>query len=185
MLALVAAVEMLVASRPLDYSDPVSLSWRLTAQYARDESPGCRVLCVGDSLVKHAVIPAVVEAPGRLRAVNLGVAGGPAPATFFLLHRPGERPRPDAVVVNFKPSVLIGSPRYNLRYWQEIVTPRECLELSARLRERIAPDGDPRRPSAPSFRCRHEIRGLDPGRAREVKLTPSGSSTGSVSKLVR
>ena len=131
MLALVLLVEGTVARHPLDFSDPVSLSWRLAAGSARDEAPGCAILGIGDSLVKHAVIPRAIEDRLGARAVNLGVARGPAPATYFLFRRALDAgARPEAVVINFKPSVLIGSPRYNLRYWQEILTFHEALDLT-------------------------------------------------------
>lgn len=128
---LVAGVESFVASRPLDFSDPVSLNWRLSAADAAARAPGCAVLCVGDSLVKHAVVPSLLERQTGLSTWNLALARGPAPAAFFLLRRALEAgARPESVVVDFKPSVLVGSPRYNLRYWQEILTPRETLELA-------------------------------------------------------
>ena len=131
MLGLIILIEGFVARHGLDFSDPVSLSWRLSARAAREEAPGCGVLCVGDSLVKHGVIPRVVEAHSGLRTLNLAVARGPAPATYFLLRRALEAgARPAAVVVDYKPSVLIGNLRYNLRYWQEIADAREVLELA-------------------------------------------------------
>src|SRR3954453_11222932 len=79
MLGLVAAIETGVARDVLDFSDPVSLSWRLAARAARDEAPGRAVLCVGDSLVKHGMIPKVIAARSGHDAVNLAVARGPAP----------------------------------------------------------------------------------------------------------
>jgi hypothetical protein len=131
MLGLVVAIEAAVARDVLDFSDPVSLSWRLAARSARVDAPGRSVLCVGDSLIKHALIPKVIAARSGHEAVNLAVARGPAPATFFLLRRALEAgARPAAVVVDFKPSVLIGGPRFNLRYWQDILTLREGLELA-------------------------------------------------------
>lgn len=161
MFGLVAAVELLVAWHPLDFSDPVSLNWRLSAEAARKQAPGASILYVGDSLVKHSVIPSVIEARTGRRGCNLGLARGPAPATYFLLRRALESgARPAAVVVDFKPGVLVGSPRYNIRYWQEILTPRECLEL-------VRTDGGGSSllitiglgRLLPSFRSRHEIRG--------------------------
>ncbi len=160
MIALVAAIEATVAGRPLDYLDPASLSWRLAADAARDEAPGCRVLCVGDSLVKHGVIPAIVEAGTGRRTANLAVARGPAPATYFLLRRALDAgARPDAVVLDFKPSVLIGGPRHNLRSWQEILSAREALELT--LEGGAGPSWPRSRLGRllPSFRSRHEVRG--------------------------
>ncbi len=62
-------------------------------------------------------------------------------------------------MVDFKPGVLVGSPRYNLRYWQEIASPRECLELAG-----ISGSGSLLTALVlgrllPSFRSRHEVRG--------------------------
>jgi hypothetical protein len=159
MLALVATVEAFVARDVLDFSDPVSLSWRMAAEDARDVAPGRPILCVGDSLVKHGLIPRVIASRSGRGAVNLAVAQGPAPATFFLLRRALEAgARPSAVVVDFKPSVLAGGPRYNVRYWQEILAPRECLELarSARGASLLAEVALGR--LLPSFRARHEVR---------------------------
>ena len=131
MLGLMVVIENIVARDVLDFSDPVSLSWRLAARSARDEAPRCSVLCAGDSLVKHGLIPKVITARSGLASVNLAVARGPAPATFFLVRRALEAgARPAALVVDFKPNVLVGGPRYNVRYWQEILTFRESLDLA-------------------------------------------------------
>ena len=159
MLGLIVAIETIVARDVLDFSDPVSLSWRLAARSARDEAPSRPVLCAGDSLVKHGLIPKVIAARSGLASVNLAVARGPAPATFFLVRRALEAgARPAALVVDFKPNVLVGGPRYNVRYWQEILTFRESLELA-----RSAGSGSLFLELAvghllPSFRSRHEIR---------------------------
>ena len=67
MLGLVVAIEAAVARDPLAFSDPVGLSWRLAARSARDEAPGRPVLCVGDSLVKHGMIPKVIAARSGAR----------------------------------------------------------------------------------------------------------------------
>lgn len=134
MIGLVVIVECFVAGRPLDFSDPVSLSWQLSARSAgSDATRSATILCVGDSLVKHGVIPAVLEAKTGDRVSNLAIARGPAPATYFLLRRALEAgARPRAVVLDFKPGVLVGSARYNLRYWQEILSVREALDLARR-----------------------------------------------------
>ena len=159
MLGLVVAIENFVARDVLDFSDPVSLSWRLAARSARDEAPRCTVLCAGDSLVKHGLIPKVITARSGLAAVNLAVARGPAPATFCLVRRALEAgARPAALVVDFKPNVLAAGPRYNVRYWQEILSLRESLDLA-----RSAGSGSLFFELAvghllPSFRSRHEIR---------------------------
>src|SRR5258706_13638657 len=87
-------------------------------------------------------------------------AGGPALATSFLLRRAIEwGGRLWAVVVDFKPGVLVGSARYTLRYWQEILSVRESLDLvradhGGSLLFRIALGR-----LFPSFRGRLEVRG--------------------------
>jgi hypothetical protein len=131
MVALVLAVECFIASRWLDFSDPVSLNWRLAAQEAVSAAPGCDVLLLGDSLVKHGLVPKVIEERSGHRVHNLGIARGPAPLTYFVFRRALDAgATPSAVVVDFKPGVLAGDVLYNLRNWQEIATPRECLDLA-------------------------------------------------------
>jgi hypothetical protein len=131
MVGLLIAVESVIACDILDFTDPVSLSWRMAAQAARDQASRCVVLCAGDSLVKHAVIPKVIAARSGRATVNLAIARGPAPATYFLLRRAIESgAHPVALVVDFKPSILTGGPRHCLRYWQEILSFRETLELA-------------------------------------------------------
>ena len=89
------------------------------------------MLCLGDSLIKHGLIPGVIEEGTGRRTVNLSAARAPALLTYFLLRRAldaGARPR--AIIINAKPAVLLAGPEFNARYWQEVLTPRECLEFS-------------------------------------------------------
>ena len=159
MLGLLLAIEGFVARNALDFSDPVSLSWRLAARGAREEAPASRVLCIGDSLVKHGVLPRLVEAETGLPTVNLAVARGPAPATYFLLRRALEAgAKPAAVVVDYKPSVLIGNLTYNLRYWQEIASARELWELALESRKGSFLTAVVLGRLLPSYRARLEIR---------------------------
>jgi hypothetical protein len=159
MLGLIALIETGVARDVLDFSDPTSLNWRLAARAARDEAPGRAVLCVGDSLVKHGMIPKVIAARSGRDAINLAMARGPAPATFFVLRRALEAgASPSALIVDFKPSILVGSPRYNLRYWQEILTPPEGFELARSSGSYPLFFETAVGWLLPSFRSRHEIR---------------------------
>ena len=130
MLALVVAVETRVAAGWERVTDPVAFSWRWSAEAAGSLAPGRRVLCVGDSLTKHGLVPGVIEAESGLSAVNLASAAGPAPWTYFVLRRAYDAgARPDAVVINFKPSVLAGGPKYQARDWPEVLDARETVEL--------------------------------------------------------
>ncbi len=114
----------------VDFSDPVSLSWRFSAEKAATEAPRCKLICLGDSLVKHGLIPAVMERGTGRRTVNLSAARAPALLTYTLLRRALDAgARPDAIVINTKPAVLIGGPEYDARYWQEVLTVGEGLDL--------------------------------------------------------
>jgi hypothetical protein len=130
MAGLVLAIESWVARNWLDFSDPVSLSWRFSASAAKTRAPGCDLVCLGDSLSKHGLFPAVIEHETGRRAVNLSAARAPTLLSYFLLRRTLDSgARPSAVVLNAKPAVLIGGPEYDARYWQEVLTPRESIEL--------------------------------------------------------
>ncbi len=131
MLALVASVEGFVGRRPLEFTNPASLSWTLSAAAARDEAPAADVLCLGDSLIKHGALPRVIESVVGGRACNLSVCAAQAPSTYFLFRRALERgARPRALVVDFAPDLLAGGPQYQERCYQELLSARECLELA-------------------------------------------------------
>jgi hypothetical protein len=130
MIGLIVAIECFVTRNWLDFTDPVSLSWRYSADAVQTESTGCDVLCLGDSLIKHGLIPGVVETGTGLRTANVSAARAPALLTYFLLRRVFDTgPRPQAIIINAKPAVLMGGPEFNARYWQEVLTLRECLDL--------------------------------------------------------
>ena len=76
MLALIAAVEGSLAAHRADFATPWGEDWRFSAWAAREKSPGCDVLCFGDSLVKYGVVPKVIEARTGLRSYNLATSGG-------------------------------------------------------------------------------------------------------------
>jgi hypothetical protein len=130
-IGLIVVIECFVARNWLDFTDPVSLSWRYSAAAVESESPGSELLCLGDSLIKHGLLPGVIERGTGRRTVNLSAARAPTLLTYFFLRRAldaGARPR--AIIINAKPAVLLAGPEFNARYWQEVLTPRECLEFS-------------------------------------------------------
>ena len=131
-LALILAVEVVVDSHPLRFANSASLSWRLSFDRATQATnPSAEIICLGDSLVKIGILPRMIQAATGQTAENLAMGHAPAPATYFLLQRlldAGHRPR--TVVVDFKPSMLAGGPRFNLREWQEVLHPTEAVELT-------------------------------------------------------
>ncbi len=87
MAVLVIAVEAVVGSHWFELTDPVSLSWRFSAQAAETGVRDCEVLCLGDSLVKHGLVPSVIERTSGQRAANLSAARASTLLTYCLLRR--------------------------------------------------------------------------------------------------
>ena len=130
MLALIAIVEGFVARHAQDFSRFPIDDWRVVGRAARREAAGCGVLCLGDSLVKFGVTPAVLERRLGTKAYNLAVCGGQPSSSYFLLRRALESgARPSSVVVDFAPYLLAAGPRHNLRQWPELVGVREAIDL--------------------------------------------------------
>lgn len=159
MLALVAAVELAISARRLDFTTIWADDWRQAGRAASRVATQREVLCFGDSLVKFGVLPKVIRAKTGLSAHNLAVNAGTVPSTYILLKRALESgAKPKAVVVDFFALMQPDRPRKSTRMYPELATPRECLELA-----RLA--GDPGFFEAsvmgmllPSYRCRFEVR---------------------------
>src|SRR5215211_7517608 len=85
MLGLIGTLEAGVARRGLDFMATSTSSWVLSARAAILEAPRSRVLCLGDSLVKHGVLPRLLADRTGRRAYNLSVCAAQPPVTYFLL----------------------------------------------------------------------------------------------------
>ena len=135
MLALVAAVETTVATRGARFVESVLFASHFSARAVREKAPGCEVLCLGDSLVKHGLAPRVIgEVTGR-RAYNISTPGSTVVVTHALFRRALDAgSRPLAVVFDLKPSMMVGGPHYTLRLLSEALTPREALDLCLSVR---------------------------------------------------
>lgn len=158
--ALVAAVEASIVRAGPRFLDPVGYCWALAAEAAKTEAPGCGVLLVGDSLVKHGLAPRVVSEKTSQRAYNLAIPAAPAPATEAVLRRAFDAgARPDAVVVDLKPGLLAGGPKYSLRYWPQVLSPSDAVRLAMTTGSSSFAGELLLHAALPSFRSRHEIRG--------------------------
>ena len=111
MIALIAAVEGSLAAHRIDFATPWTEDWRFSAWAAREKSPGCDVLCFGDSLVKYGVMPRVIEARTGLKSYNLATSGGTMPTAFFLFRQALDAGVVDELVVSVAPVVLSGGKR--------------------------------------------------------------------------
>ncbi|MBX6312140.1 MAG: hypothetical protein IRY99_04360 [Isosphaeraceae bacterium] len=160
-LALVAGGERFVARHPLDFTNTATLSWRLSEHAARREATRGQILCLGDSLVKHGLLPAVIETRSGRTAYNLSICAAQAPASFFLLRRALEAgARPSAVVIDLMPDLLAGGPRYPRRNWPELADLRDAIDLALTARDASLLASTLVGLALPSARGRDEIRAV-------------------------
>ena len=133
MVALLVVVEAFVGRHWIDLTDPVSLSWRYSAVAAETGVRDCEVLCLGDSLVKHGLVPSVIErTSGTESREPFRRAGLDAPDLFACCAGRSIRgARPKALIINAKPAVLLGGPEFNARAWQEVLHPARCRRTAA------------------------------------------------------
>ncbi|MEO6810450.1 MAG: hypothetical protein ABI353_15150 [Isosphaeraceae bacterium] len=131
MVALVIVIEGSLSSRDLEFITPLRLDWGLAGKAASNQGTGCEVLCFGDSLVKHGVQPAILEAKTGQRVYNLAIQASTAATSYFQLRRAIEAgARPSSIVVDFKPNMLAGRPEFQLQGWQELASLRDALDLA-------------------------------------------------------
>jgi hypothetical protein len=136
MLALVLAAESFVTRHGLDATDPHDWQYRLARRIATRETSGRDVLYLGDSLMKLAVLPRVVESRSGLRGHNLAIVAGQTPVSYHVLRRAlagGARPR--FVLIDFYPILLAYPPRLTADHWPHLLGLPDCLELGWKARD--------------------------------------------------
>jgi hypothetical protein len=159
MLGLVLAVERGVARRALDLCPAVYTGWAQSARAARVEAPKSDVVCLGDSQLKMALVPRVVESITGRGAYNLSLMGGRAPSTYFLLRRTlAAGARPSAVLVDFNPNLLATSPGEPIRPWAILLNTPECLDLAWTARDARLGGAIAMARLFPSVRLRDDVR---------------------------
>ena len=160
MLAAVAVVESAVlAGGPTLLSDS-QWDWRHAGRAAVAEAARAEVLAFGDSQLKMALAPPVIERRLGRSAYNLAVMGGQPAADLFLLRRvleAGGRPR--AILVDFFPQFLTMPPADYLNLLGQLADLGEAADFAREA-------GDPELLGQlvagrllPSIRCRLELRG--------------------------
>ena len=173
MLALVAAVELTIQGRRLDFTTVWADDWRRTAEASTREARGRDVLCFGDSLVKYGVLPRVIEARTGLRAYNLAINAGTMPSAYFLLRRTlGAGIKPRAIVADFFALMLPDAPRVSVRMYPELARVRDVFDLA-----QTAADPGFLAPILlgkllPSYKCRFEVRASLLGAFQGVRASP-------------
>jgi hypothetical protein len=159
MIALVAIVEGFVSAHRLDFTPTDTSIWALKGLAARGEAAESRVLCFGDSLAIHGLLPPVIEARTGGPAYNLGVCAGQASTSYYLLRRTLDAgARPSAILVDFAPDILSGRPVDVARNWPEMATVRETLDFSWKARDARFFSAAGLSLLLPSYRSRFEVR---------------------------
>jgi hypothetical protein len=129
MLGLVLAVELYVTRQNRDLCNTWAAAWSWSRQAADREAKRSEILCFGDSLVLHGVVPNVIERRLNRRAYNLAVFKGQGPSDYFLLRRAlAAGARPAAVLVDGE--LLVEDPLELSRLWPELATFRDLGELA-------------------------------------------------------
>ena len=158
MLVLVAAVELIIGGRRLDFTTVWADDWRRAALEA-SRVKGRDVLCFGDSLVKFGVLPGQIEAKTGLRSYNLAVNAGTMPSAYFLLRRSLDSgARPKAIVADFFALMLPDKPDDSIRLYPDLATAGECLDLAWTARDPGFLHSTLLGKLLPSYKCRFEIR---------------------------
>ncbi len=159
MLAIIAAVEAGVESYWIALTEPSALAWPLARAAAVREAKDARILCFGDSLCKHGILPEVLEDRLGESAYSLALPASTAPAHYFLLRRAlnaGAKPR--AIVVDYMPGLLTGTPPFGMPYWAGIAGARDLVDLAWSWPARDFVAELLAHWSLPSYQSRHEIR---------------------------
>ena len=160
MLALVGCLERSISRHHADVTTETASNYEFTARMASGEAARSEILGFGDSLVKYAFQPKVIEARTGRKAYNLAAYAGPPSRDYLMLKRVLDAGgKPSALVVGFQIVHLGAGPRFHARRFSEFVTVAEAYDLASTSR-------DPGLFSllmlgrlVPSVRARFELRG--------------------------
>ncbi len=160
MLGLVLLVEGFVTRHDREFTTIWAQSWKWSGQSASArEAKKSAVLCFGDSLVLHGVLPKVLSTRLERDAYNLAVFKGQAPASYFLLRRALDSgSKPAAVLVDGE--LLDADPTSMNRLWPELASLRDCGELAWAARSLNFFSATALAELLPSYKARWEIRSV-------------------------
>jgi hypothetical protein len=160
-IALAVAVEVGLARASRELLHPHIGEWTAAKRDAAGRATGARVLCLGSSLVKHGVLPAVLADRTGRTAYNLALPGGSPPTSYFLLRRALEHgARPDLVVFDCNPNQLLDDPSRASREFalSRLLSARDVLDLSVQNGDLAFAGRLATAWVCPSVRMRHEVR---------------------------
>jgi hypothetical protein len=131
MLVVVALVERGVSTHGLELLGVDDWAFSLGNRAAKHEAKTSGVLCFGDSRIKLSVVPqALYEQTGR-SAYNLAVAGSQPPVAYLLFRRAlAAGARPEAVIIDFQPTLLAVGPRHEVMRWPMAIGIADAVRLA-------------------------------------------------------
>jgi hypothetical protein len=136
MLALVGLVEGLMSRNEIDLKTDWHWEWRVNGRVAMRQAARFDVLCFGDSLINHGLVPPILETRLGKPVYNLSLSGGQSSTSYIQLRRALDAgARPSAVIVDFFPLLLNHGYEENEPRWPDLLTPRECLDLAWMVRD--------------------------------------------------
>jgi hypothetical protein len=137
-LALAAGVERGLARHRVDFTPSTTAIYEFARAAVRREAPFRPILCFGDSLMKCALLPRVIEERTGRAAYNLAVTGSTPVHHYYLLRDAlRARARPRAVLVDFKGYLLEPDPLLFAREYKGLTRAGDALDLA---RETGRPD---------------------------------------------
>lgn len=177
MLVLVLVAERFIAGHDLDFARPENWNWRLSGR-AAGSSRGCTIACFGSSVMHMGIAPQIIEKIAGARSYNFGVCIGTAPVHYYLCRRLLESgARPKAIVVEYHPHLLTVGPDFAARFWPELASLGDALDLAWTVRDPILFARLATGLALPSVRDRDEIRAQvaaalsgKPATPREINL---------------
>ena len=163
MVLLVLGVEGFVWTHRTTFMDYNDLSWAFTRAQVETRPAQAGILCLGDSRVKYALVPQVIEAATGRKSFNLAITAGRAPTTYYLLRKALDAgARPTAIVVDFDDKLLCEAPISpdSPAPWAELLDRREAWELGRMLQEPDFAPGIMLQQVVPTLKNRQQLRNL-------------------------
>ncbi len=147
-LALALVVEYGIHRHRLDLMHEIVLGFSYAGR-SMEKPPRYEILCLGDSLVKHGVVPRVLEERLGRKSLNAACMGGVTPLTYYLLKRSIDRgTRPSALLIDAFATQLQANP-FEAGTQQSRTLNARCSTWSCRMRpSRICREGRALEPEA-------------------------------------
>ena len=167
MVVLVATTERQVHRNEIRFIEKAPECWKYSFERIRSEAANAAILCLGSSLTKFDVHPTLIASKTGHSAHNFGLYGGRASSSYYLLEQILEQgAKPKAIILDFfdgpMPTVASFDCRTDLhrglRFWEELLTYSECLDLSLEARDPMFFAEAVLGITVPTIRGRREIR---------------------------